>query len=343
MLKSLRIDYYPDGYRLKHINCMDFAIAGASGYYNYDNYFYYCFYYCLLNNWTGKKEYNWISFKNEILTKLGLRLNFIEVNDTNELIASIKGNIDNQCPIVMLVKCCATFFSNLYLTNNVASHSIIISDYDAERKIVIIREGLLNWEVTQNVMRGDPFLKLQLTEDLISDIWLKSNNLFKEENSGIYNKLFSIEKISEPQIISYNGLIEDFINNYNINDSNLIQLVDGFNDNIVGMKNNIYIESIRRNFQGSINILFDVFEKSFDFLKYDNYKKKRFYEFRDKYKNFRHLIISKLHINVLRDKYLDKVKISKITDEIRNMDTELFALVNEFYLYNKQQQKRATF
>lgn len=336
MLKSLKIDYYTNEYGVMHTNCIDYPIAGATGYYNYDNYFYYCFYYSVLKNWSDVKKNDGVIFTQKILDKLGLTLKLNEVKDAFELIASIKENIDSECPVVMIVKYRVLFFLITYLTNIKLNHAIVISDYDKERKFVVIRECFLNLEVTQNVMRGHPFFKLQLTEDLISDIWIKSNNFFREENSIFYNKLLSIKKISEPKITSYNDLVEDFINNYNINDSNLIQIVDRFNNNITEMKDSINIELKRRDFHGSIIILFDVFEKAFAFLTHDNDWKKKFYEFRDKYLKFRYLLLSKLHINALRDKHFNTSKKNEITDEIRNIDSELFSLVTELYLYNKQ-------
>jgi hypothetical protein len=204
MLKTLGIDYYANGYRGIHANCIDVPIAGAAGYHNYNNYFYYLFYYCMNNNWASSKKYNWISFREDIFNKLGLRLRFCEVASPSKFISSIQGNIDNKCPIVMIVKYCTLFFLNLYLTDSKSSHAIIINEYDSDRKIVVIRERLLNSKVTEGVMRGDPFFKLQLTEDLILDIWLKTNNLYRESNNIFYNKLLGIEKISEPIILSYN-------------------------------------------------------------------------------------------------------------------------------------------
>ncbi|NJD01338.1 MAG: discoidin domain-containing protein [Ruminiclostridium sp.] len=239
MLKSLKIDYYSNGYSGMHTNCIDNPIAGAAGYYNYDNYFYYSFYYSIFKNWTSSKKYDWLTFREEILGKLGLRLKFNEITNPSELIASIKENIDNNCPIVMIVKYCTLFFLGSYLTDTKLNHAIAISDYDSEKKIIVIRECLLNKEVTQNVMRGDPFFKLQLTEDLISDMWLKSNNFFKD----------------------------------------------------------------------------------------------------DKYIKFRYLLISKLHAQALREKHFDISKKNEIMDEIRKIDSELFVLLNELYLDNRQQQK----
>lgn len=93
----------------------------------------------------------------------------------------------------------------------VDDHAVLITEYDSARKLIMIRENQLNKEVTLNVMKGEPFFKLQLTEELIADIWNKSNASFKEIRNYCYNKLFSVEKIGEPEIHSYLELVEDFV------------------------------------------------------------------------------------------------------------------------------------
>jgi hypothetical protein len=106
--------------------------------------------------------------------------------------------------------------------------------------------------------------------------------------------------------LSYNDLIEDFLNNYNIKESNLFQIVDKFSDNIIELNNNI--ETIRRNFVGSMTILFDIFEKSFSFLKNDNDKQTRFIDFRDRFIKFRYLLYQNFMLKLCVERIWNRVK-----------------------------------
>lgn len=51
MLKRLEIGSYMDGYNFSQINCSDIPIAAIAGFFDYNNYFYYCFFISVLLNW----------------------------------------------------------------------------------------------------------------------------------------------------------------------------------------------------------------------------------------------------------------------------------------------------
>lgn len=51
MLVALEMDYFSEGYRTMHSNCVDLPMAGAAGFHQYENYFYYTFLYAVMMNW----------------------------------------------------------------------------------------------------------------------------------------------------------------------------------------------------------------------------------------------------------------------------------------------------
>src|SRR6478609_4765772 len=114
MLVALEMDYYTEGYRTMHSNCVDLPIAGAAGFHQYENYFYYTFLYAVMMNWGEAAGDDWVASRRGILNKLGLTLRVNEVTDAAELMSAIRRNIDRQCPVVMIANYKHLFFLSQY-------------------------------------------------------------------------------------------------------------------------------------------------------------------------------------------------------------------------------------
>ena len=50
MGKTLDIDLYKDGFDYRYIDCIQGPLAASTGYFKYDNYYYYCFLHSLWGN-----------------------------------------------------------------------------------------------------------------------------------------------------------------------------------------------------------------------------------------------------------------------------------------------------
>ncbi|WP_379128437.1 discoidin domain-containing protein [Paenibacillus sp. sgz500958] len=342
---ALEMDYYTEGYRTMHSNCVDLPIAGAAGFHQYENYFYYTFLYAVMMNWGDVEGGDWAASRRNILNKLGLTLKVNEVSVAADLMSAIKMNIDQQCPVVMIANYKYLFFLSSYDTV-IDDHAFLITEYDSARRIFVIRENQLNKEVTLNVMKGEPFFKLQLTEELVADIWSKSNASFKEIRNYCYNKLFSIEKIGSSSYHSYLDLVEDFVECHKNRTNNLVEAVDRFNDNVSlmeGLKDAnavaVEFEVMRRSFHGSALIMFDIFEQAFPFLSSHEEWRQRFCEFRDEYVKFRYHLISNFHADTLRRKLMQPNRILQLKEEIRQLDTKLFSLLDKLILHNSEHLK----
>ena len=201
MLKSIEIDVYSNGFNASKINCIDIPIAGATGCYNYENYFYYCFYYSMFLNWTDMENEDWLSFRNEILKRLGLRMIANRIDDFSQLISTIKFHIDNLHPLILIARYNSLFYYNSYLKMDYkASHGIIISGYETDKPIIVIRESVHIDKEIFNFLKVQSLSKFLLTENMLKDMWNITNISYKEENNPNYNIIYNIEKIEQPHI-----------------------------------------------------------------------------------------------------------------------------------------------
>ena len=127
-------------------------------------------------------------------------------------------------------------------------------------------------------------------------------------------------------------LIEDFINNYNLNDSWLNYTVTHQYDELKDtLMDNNYAMFFRRRYYGSINVLFEIFEKSFKCMDLGEKEWNRYHQFKEEYLSFKDRLISKIYADVLRST-------SPMNDERINIqrnqakDRELYTLIKELYI-----------
>lgn len=332
MLKSLELDYYTEGYKGIQMNCVELPIAAASGFHRYDNYFYYCFYASLLLNWRNSGDCHWIRDRDNIMTKFGLTFRANEAADESSLISIIRAKIDSQAPVVMIVNYHTLFYLETYLSDNKFSHGLIVSEYDASRNVVVIRERLIGNKVTRDFMKGDPFFKLQLTEEQLVDIWRKSNVFFANTKDLFHNKLFSIEHTHEPAINHGIDLIQDFLANYSLNDSWLAHNLLRNEEQLTGkLKDVNYAMFFRRDYHGSMEIFFDVLQKAFLDSGLSEGNRKRLTCFKEDYIRFREVIVSAVYARALRSQPWTRQDKEDMIHNIQSRDKELSDLVRELH------------
>lgn len=324
MEKQLNIDHYIDGYAIKNNNCIDNTLAAATGAFNRDYYFYYSFLYAIYNNWgmQNKNNSNFLDEKNIIMNQYGIKMDYLKINNQDELLHEIKRCIDEGNPVMVPVKYYHLFYYESFMVGN-ASHTILISGYFEKKRTLILRECQLGNETFRQIIKSDPFSKLRFREDIVVDIWEKSNKMFASEDNFFQNKLFRIYKSSENSIIdSYIKLADNFIN-IDVNNNNLISFIKKYNS----YNNNINMIPWRNNFHGAIYILFDIFEKTYNILSLNKDIINEYEIFKDEYLNFRYNLLSRIHMDILRKVKYNESKINYICDSVINMDERLKELI----------------
>lgn len=331
MKKYLNIDSYPYpyGFHAKLINCIDIAIACSAGHYNHDNYFFYVFYYAMLNNWYDNDNY--LVSPKKILRKIGLYPRLEKVETENELIQSIKRNIDNNIPVLIPTTYYSLFYSRwTYLdeSNRGVPHLLIIDGYDDDKKVFIIRDTL---HVAQSEMpKLEPhegyqsvgFFKLQLTESMIIDIWNLSNADLKTD---MKHKLITILKDNaNPAKLNYESLIIDFMTNYINKKNKFVDYIQNFNTYIT-----LSEETIRNHFYKCLNPFFKVFDSALRLMKFDVPVLNEFNKIKNSYLKHRDNTTAVIIKYVIKNKTLKDDKRESIINEILKHDELLMKFLAE--------------
>lgn len=334
MKKNLHIDLYADGFDATHLNCVDLPIAGATGYYNYENYFYYCFCHCMSSNWNNTQNTDWFSSRNELLGKLGLCIKPIAVDGPSSLISAIKAQIDSQHPLLMLCKYYTLFYHVGYLDDEFLhiGHGIVINGYDAEKSLISVKEYSHIETDIKAIVKSYLLFDLPLTEDLLKDIWVKSNEIFKQEyDNSTYATIYSIEKMGEPQITSYSDLLEYFFGSVDFRHDKLVEFIKNYNNHFEEIRTLSHASELRKAYVNSLTILFDVFERAFGFLKQNQEIQWKYDNIKDMYLQTRSSILNKLIANALRGKTIGEDTEQHLIDQVTLANKELFSFIENLH------------
>lgn len=254
MDKYISIPTYSDGYRVANLNCIEIPIAAATGAFNLDFYTYYCYYYCFESNW-GHSAVDWIEIKNNSLQFLGLTMRKETVSQQTELIEKLQECISRNCPVLMPVTYSSLFFCWAYQQNH-SSHFIIVDGFDAERKIMSIRDFAHVHESGANIIAsGEGMYRLRITEQMLWDIWLLSNHQFEKDNKTHFmGMFFYLEKTGDSLTRSHSDLLGHFISCFEASHNSLVFFLRNHYPSMDG-KHELEMESIRRRFYGTLTIL----------------------------------------------------------------------------------------
>lgn len=340
MLKHLKIDPYIDGYNWKQMNCTEIAIAGASGFYNFDNYYFFSFYFSYMINWIDiewqdiKSPY-WIDIHNNILKKLGLAIKAHKVNSSSELIEFIKNSIDNSIPILLIADYTSLFYTYHYLNDVPYSHGTIISGYHTEKPIIVFRETTtVDFNIEKEAserLKGSPLFNMFLKEDHVIDIWESKNKFYEKVDSRQVNTIYTIEKTGNTEIESYEDVIIDAVKNFNYKNDNLIKIINNFDIISKDLKNeSIPIWYLLRDYRDNLDALFYVLEiaiKNSGFIdSFDTFNK-----FKEELKNLRGKVLTILNTLSLRGKGIDEAKKDNLITDIKDKNKELEDFILKCY------------
>lgn len=324
----LKIDCYADHYGVDSLGCVDQPIAGAAGFYNYHNYFYYACLLALEKNWSN--DYSNIIFsiprKNKVLSKIGLKL-VTNITSNDELIPDIYKKLEHDIPVVLITTRRSLIYSYSYnRIDETNHHGILVSGFNSNRNSLVIRD-VAHIEASgiqfEKYMYG--LFKLFIKSDVVKEIWETSNDTYIEDKSELIDKFFSVEEVGSSDISSYNDLITTFITDYNPNNNLFIEYIKDINS--ISIDDDLYFTIMMNNYYHTLIILFDIFDKVF--LSSSEDIVNQYSAFKGKYLKHRYKLISLLHMKKIRSKIID---IDDISNEILMMDKELFETIK--YLNN---------
>ena len=334
MKKLLEIDSYKKGYDTDNLNCMDFPIAAGAGYYNYEYYYYYCFYHGAYYNWGNIKNPDRLTFRNDILRKLGLILKpiSVQVQDSNSIMKGIQAELEKNHPVVMVVNYYSLFYYHGYMQEKYREqdHGILINGYDTDRSILYIKEySHIEKDMTAYTNTYVLF-DFILTEDMVVDIWKKSNEMFTDEDSERKAKIYYVESIREPSIKNYKELVEDFFDIFDLNNDVLANYIKHYPNNmdLSVMENAIRLKKVCVN---SLKVIFDVIKRGFPLLEEDKASQEEYTSLMDDFIGTREKITNILIANAIRQKEINKDRENQFIDQITQMNYKLFNYLSDLY------------
>jgi hypothetical protein len=297
-------------------------VAAACGYYDFNNYFYYLFYHCLSENWPNE-ELGFFDKVLFILNTLGLTIKTYHTDNPDEFISLIKSTIDKHSMVILPAVYIYLFYFPQY-RNNATTHFLMVSGYDPKRSAIQIRDTIQDFVITPGLY------KIQMHESLLKEIWINSNNFFKERNPRNYNMFYSIEKTGESKVSSYIDVTKDFLSSYNPENSKLANIVEQFPKLAEDIKKNELSSMLylKRELCHTTAVLFDCFSYMFNIN--NRALVNELHTFKGQYINFRERIVTKMHAEALRNRKSFSIQEREnIKNEILLKDRRLFSLIQD--------------
>jgi hypothetical protein len=266
MRKTLDIDLYKNGFGYQQVDCIRGPIAAAAGYFSYNNYFYFCYLHAILSNTKNYFESDFVGTANRILSCMGLELQKIDCSGDSpeETVNRIAQEILEGRPVILIVKYNSLFYNKYYKDSTFTlDHAIIVNEYGENNNTFSIKEGSLLRDIVDAYENSDIFFSLQLTFDMLKDIYDESNKQYIKETPVFANSIYSMHKTEEINIDT-NDVINVSLMLFRDYKNDLINVINSYNEQIE--KFNYYIEFTRRRFYGSIKPIF--------YLLYDHCKQR---------------------------------------------------------------------
>lgn len=321
MFKNLEIDWYADGYHPSYyLDCIAVCIAASAGYYDKENYYYYCFLRAIYNLW-GKENKNTTQ---DILFQLGLGIDSYKPVNFEDFLDYVKSCIDDNSPVIITPQYTSMFYCGTYMLSDTPhsdiKHGIILCGYDSERSLYAIRDPFfleyLNLEnynkLIKPVMKGAPFFKMHLTDNMLSELWCNSD----------ISETYSIKRNTDTDrcFFDFLNFADKFIKNKKNNFMNLLRehssLIDEYQAS----------QPLRQLVYAS-QIIFDMMNKYVDINACDKETKTLFMVLNSEYSSSLKKMLYNLQYCAIKRECLDYEKSNKITEEINQLDSKLIELI----------------
>lgn len=257
--------YYPDGYHVRDISCLDLIIAHAVGIFNSSNYYDYCMYRSCEILWGNNNlleifDYTYAPLKYlgyalHPLSKLSNNLTF----DKEIFLSEISKLLLQGYPIVLLTNYYTLYYSEAYLKEP-GNHLLLITGYDNERDIVTIQDAEVigRGDTAPQYTSGQIFFKTNLKSSMLYDIILDYFKYIEKPITHAWNYIYSVIPCAD-----YNKVnIKETVLNYITNSFNLFSYICN-SDQIGKLSTKDYFSTLRRDFLGSSRIFCKYVEKNF--------------------------------------------------------------------------------
>ncbi|AEY64971.1 hypothetical protein [Clostridium sp. BNL1100] len=274
MGKALDIDLYKNGFDYKNVDCIQSPIAAATGYFNHDNYFYYCFLHSIAGAYENYSQCDPSDYSNKILCKLGLELKKIDCRGCTpeDVISMTAEEILFGRPVIMVVKYNSLFY-NVYYKNMgfKLNHGLLVNEFNESNKTFCIKDQLYK-DILDTYKNA--FFPLHITFDMLKVIWEHSNKQFRRELASCADSIYSIYQNEEVNLDT-NKAISIALSM--MDDKNeLINIIENF-DGTKDFDNNIVFNRLR--FHGCLEPIFHILyeqciNKSLDLARLQDTKKK---------------------------------------------------------------------
>jgi len=298
------------------MDCFDTPLAYASSYYNPDYYFCYFLITHLYNNWELNK-FPFEKAKNNILVKLGLKMSSDRADSKENFNALIRKKINNNNPVFIVFDYYNMFFEPDHYLKEHIPHGTIITAYEEDKKRFVLQDGAH--------MQFEGLYPLYLTEDIVYDIWEKSNTYFKQNVANpYYNRIFYITKNDKINPKTLPETLEYFLLKGIQKENNLIHIIK---ENDISVFKGFFEQmNLRRDFYIAHEMMFNVLKKIIETEKII-ISNDELNDFIIAYLTSRDAIISKIIKTSLKGKIFDQENILEWTEIIRNFDTKLFDII----------------
>lgn len=327
MIKLHIPNYVNESYYYKTIGCVQAPIAIASGYFNHENYFFYCAYYSLYCIWNdGFFE------ENLILDKLGLELSVADINTKEEFFSKISEALANNHPIRLILDYYYLFYYDFNYQNRHGWHGIIVCGIDEQKSTITIMD-------CAHISFDSPFQCLTLTQDILWDIWEKSSSYFTETYSISRSINFLIQKDSNKIIKSGYSFLKDMV------DSKYIYQNDALiNELIINNSFDLFnFELIKRDLVDSVKAIFNLIDTVFNKIDRSSDWCKNYNELKQRYILNRSQIFSIILKNLYKGKKLEDDEKEKYIDRIKTINNELSIFFEKFYVSELSKEYNSVF
>lgn len=331
MGKIIDIDLYRDGFDSKTVNCIHNPLAAASGSFERKNYFAYCFLYEIIISYCDI-NYSFVELTNRILSKLGLRLNVIDIEncDTYTILDLIKKELDQSNPVFIGCKYNSLFYNSYYKNPNFKyTHGLIVSGYNDDSSTFIINDSSLVRNLFLDSENSDLYFPLQVEGRSILDIINYSDKQLQEEIPyfRIFSKhFFSVSKVDEMES-DYSDIIKKGLNIMTSSDSIMIKDIDRYDPNNEGSELTYDLEDYIRIFIGSLKPIFKMLS-----LHVGENKEllKKIYVLNKNIEKKRRAVISRFIKFVMQKKSIPDEMKNEMMVEWKKADSFLIDLIREF-------------
>lgn len=164
-------NYYPDGYGIEDVNCIDLSFAHAVGVFCKERYYDYCMVVSIQNLFGIPSEYTPFD-REKVLNFLGfvsLPLNNI-VNDKIDSCTQIALALESGCPVILYTNYECLYYSDVYKVSDQHTHAILITGYDIEKNIFILQDAEAVERYDIQFTKGQIYYKIRVKKEMLIDI-----------------------------------------------------------------------------------------------------------------------------------------------------------------------------